>query len=139
MRCRYATNFYNHNFILRPRYVEVATDQSEAVDGAEEKKLQPHYGIKPHEQRALNFLINEYLLLHGYKLSSITFADENESQDFDDWDDVGLNTPRPRELLLLYRDALKGSRIVNGPTCDAQCQTIDNEDSSQQILELVFF
>lgn len=36
--------------------------------------------IKPHEQRALNFLINEYLLLHGYKLTSITFADENENQ-----------------------------------------------------------
>lgn len=36
--------------------------------------------IKPHEQRALNFLINEYLLRHGYKLTSITFADENENQ-----------------------------------------------------------
>lgn len=36
--------------------------------------------IKPHEQRALNFLINEYLLVHGYKLTSITFADENQSQ-----------------------------------------------------------
>lgn len=36
--------------------------------------------IKPHEQRALNFLINEYLLNYGYKLTSITFADENEDQ-----------------------------------------------------------
>lgn len=36
--------------------------------------------IKPHEQRALNFLINEYLLTYGYKLTSITFADENENQ-----------------------------------------------------------
>ena len=36
--------------------------------------------IKPHEQRALNFLINEYLLVHGYKLTSNTFADENENQ-----------------------------------------------------------
>lgn len=36
--------------------------------------------IKPHEQRALNFLINEYLLSHEYKLTSITFADENENQ-----------------------------------------------------------
>ena len=36
--------------------------------------------IKPHEQRALNFLVNEYLLVHGYKLTSITFADENENQ-----------------------------------------------------------
>lgn len=37
-------------------------------------------GIKPHEQKALNFLINEYLLSRGYKLTSITFADENEDQ-----------------------------------------------------------
>lgn len=36
--------------------------------------------IKPHEQRALNFLINEYLLLNSYKLTSITFADENQHQ-----------------------------------------------------------
>ncbi|XP_046659376.1 RAB11-binding protein RELCH homolog [Homalodisca vitripennis] len=63
--------------------------------------------IKPHEQRALNFLINEYLLLHNYKLTSITFADENENQDFEDWDDVGLNIPKPAELLQLYRDAMR--------------------------------
>lgn len=36
--------------------------------------------IKPHELRALNFLVNEYLLRHNYKLTSITFADENEGQ-----------------------------------------------------------
>lgn len=36
--------------------------------------------IKPHEQRALNFLINEYLLMYGFKLTSITFSDENENQ-----------------------------------------------------------
>lgn len=36
--------------------------------------------IKPHEQRALNFLVNEYLMQHNYKLTSITFADENENQ-----------------------------------------------------------
>lgn len=63
--------------------------------------------IKPHEQRALNFLINEYLLLQGYKLTSITFADENQNQDFDDWDDVGLNISKPPELLHLYREGLK--------------------------------
>lgn len=40
----------------------------------------PSTTIKPYEQRALNFLINEYLLLQGYKLTSITFADENQNQ-----------------------------------------------------------
>ena len=36
--------------------------------------------IKGHEQRILNFLINEYLLQYGFKLTSITFSDENCSQ-----------------------------------------------------------
>lgn len=36
--------------------------------------------IKPYEQRVLNFLVNEYLMQHNYKLTSITFADENENQ-----------------------------------------------------------
>uniref|UniRef100_T1ISW0 Uncharacterized protein n=1 Tax=Strigamia maritima TaxID=126957 RepID=T1ISW0_STRMM len=63
---------------------------------------------KPHEKRALNFLINEYLLKQNYKLTSITFCDENEDQllysDFEDWDDVGLNIPKPPNLMCVYRD-----------------------------------
>ncbi|XP_065212820.1 RAB11-binding protein RELCH homolog [Planococcus citri] len=69
--------------------------------------------IKPHEQRALNYLINEYLLMHGYKLTSITFADENEDQDFEVWDDVGLNIPKPPELLHLYRDSMRSSHVLH--------------------------
>lgn len=49
---------------------ETPTGESTQIQGA----------IKPHELRALNFLINEYLLQHNYKLTSITFADENENQ-----------------------------------------------------------
>lgn len=59
--------------------------------------------IKPHERRAINYLINEYLMANNYKLTSITFCDENTEQDFDQWDDVGLNTDRPPDLLRLYR------------------------------------
>jgi hypothetical protein len=69
--------------------------------------------IKPHEQRALNFLINEYLLLNSYKLTSITFAYENQHQDFDDWDDVGLNIAKPPELLTLYRDCFKQTNQIS--------------------------
>lgn len=36
--------------------------------------------IKPLELRTINHLVNEYLLNHDYKLSSITFSDENEGQ-----------------------------------------------------------
>uniref|UniRef100_A0A7M4FHZ8 RAB11 binding and LisH domain, coiled-coil and HEAT repeat containing n=1 Tax=Crocodylus porosus TaxID=8502 RepID=A0A7M4FHZ8_CROPO len=60
--------------------------------------------IKPLEKRALNFLVNEFLLKNSYKLTSITFSDENDDQDFELWDDVGLNIPKPPDLLQLYRD-----------------------------------
>ena len=32
-----------------------------------------------HEKRVLNYLVNEYLLQYGYKLTAITFSDENAS------------------------------------------------------------
>ncbi|KAK2859357.1 hypothetical protein Q5P01_003977 [Channa striata] len=60
--------------------------------------------IRALEKRALNFLVNEYLLKNEYKLSSITFSDENDDQDFELWDDVGLNIPKPPDLLQLYRN-----------------------------------
>ncbi|EDO33912.1 predicted protein, partial [Nematostella vectensis] len=45
-----------------------------------------------------------YLLINNYRLTSVTFSEENTNQDFDDWDDVGLNIPKPPDLLHLYRD-----------------------------------
>lgn len=36
--------------------------------------------IRPLEKRALNFLVNEFLLKNSYKLTSITFSDENHDQ-----------------------------------------------------------
>ncbi|GCB73903.1 hypothetical protein scyTo_0002985, partial [Scyliorhinus torazame] len=60
--------------------------------------------VKPLEKRALNFLVNEYLLKINYKLTSITFSDENDDQDFELWDDVGLNIPKPPDLLQMYRE-----------------------------------
>lgn len=63
--------------------------------------------IMAHEKRALNFLVNEYLLSQAFKLTSITLCEENASQDFDSWDDVGLNTSRPLDLLTLYRRSAK--------------------------------
>ncbi|KAH1011537.1 hypothetical protein HUJ04_000886 [Dendroctonus ponderosae] len=86
----------------------------------------PSTSIKPYEQRALNFLINEYLLLQGYKLTSITFADENQNQDFDDWDDVGLNICKPPELLFLYREGLKQSG-QSGLVASTQTEIGDDE------------
>eukprot|EP00117_Sycon_ciliatum_P026885 scpid10148/ scgid21963/ LisH domain and HEAT repeat-containing protein KIAA1468 homolog len=59
---------------------------------------------KPHEVRALNFLTNQFLLKTGMRLTSITFSDEVEAQDLESWDNVGLDTPQPPELLQLYRN-----------------------------------
>jgi len=79
--------------------------------------------IKPHEQRALNFLINEYLLAKSYKLTSITFSDENENQDFEDWQDVGLNIPKPAELLQIYREYMKANGYDKPPSINVAVQT----------------
>ena len=39
----------------------------------------------------------------GSKLTAITLTEENGDQDFDDWDDVGLNISKPPSLLYLFR------------------------------------
>ncbi|XP_065114153.1 RAB11-binding protein RELCH homolog isoform X1 [Paramisgurnus dabryanus] len=72
--------------------------------------------IRSLEKRALNFLVNEYLLKNEYKLTSITFSDENDDQDFELWDDVGLNIPKPSDLLQLYRNS--GSLPLHRDTVD---------------------
>ncbi len=59
--------------------------------------------LMPHEKNALNYLLNEYLLEHGYKMTSVTFSEENETQDLEDWDVVGLNRAKPPKLYQLYR------------------------------------
>ncbi|KAJ0178205.1 hypothetical protein K1T71_006028 [Dendrolimus kikuchii] len=84
------------------------------------KGVNKQHSLKPHEKRALNFLINEYLLLQDYKLTSITFSDENPDQEFEDWDDVGLNMPRPSGLVSLFKG---NSTFVNTPKTDASTET----------------
>lgn len=51
----------------------------------------------------MNYLINEYLLTNNYKLTSVTFGEENDTSDLEDWDNVGLNCARPPDLNQLYR------------------------------------
>ncbi|XP_053606594.1 RAB11-binding protein RELCH-like isoform X2 [Plodia interpunctella] len=103
-------------------------------DSALDKTTKDKYNqrsLKPHEKRALNFLINEYLLIEDYKLTSITFSDENPDQDFEDWDDVGLNTPRPAGLVSLFwgNSASLNVTKVDASTemgkefMDSECQT----------------
>ncbi|XP_054840679.1 RAB11-binding protein RELCH isoform X1 [Eublepharis macularius] len=91
--------------------------------------------IKPLEKRALNFLVNEFLLKNGYKLTSITFSDENDDQDFELWDDVGLNIPKPPDLLQLYRD-FGNHQISAKDVLDIAVGTEDDElEATTPILE----
>ncbi|XP_022647049.1 lisH domain and HEAT repeat-containing protein KIAA1468 homolog isoform X3 [Varroa destructor] len=98
--------------------------------------------LLPHEQRAVNFLVNEYLLEHNYKLTAITFAeeDDNQGRDFDDWDEVGLNISKPPRLGQLYRkfnrwhsSTRKTSSTELAPPCSMEqkpesCPSIDLPD-----------
>jgi len=111
-------------------------------DKNSEKNLTIELPIKPHEQRALNFLINEYLLARSYKLTSITFSDECEEQDFEDWQDVGLNIPKPMELLQIYREYMRANRYDKSPSTSIAVQTddlvIENvEEQKNESLEMV--
>ncbi|XP_049873922.1 RAB11-binding protein RELCH-like [Pectinophora gossypiella] len=120
---------------LRANLTQFA-DDSPALDKDCKDKFNERT-LKPHEKRALNFLINEYLLLQGYKLTSITFSDENPDQEFEDWDDVGLNMPRPAGLVSLFwgnTSALTVPKVDASTqmeeliTCDTGCQ-MDMEEN----------
>jgi hypothetical protein len=63
-------------FLLIPENELNATEQvSEGV-----VTLGQEEAIKPLERRAINFLINEFLLQQNYKLTAVTFSEENEDQ-----------------------------------------------------------
>ena len=74
---------------------------------------------QPYEKRALNFLVHEYLLHQDYKLTSVTFSEENANQDFDDWDDVGINVAKPPDLLRIYREFGHYRSASGAALCDA--------------------
>ncbi|XP_046607039.1 RAB11-binding protein RELCH homolog isoform X1 [Neodiprion virginianus] len=124
----------------------VATE-SEAMtpDTGLDKQIVIDFPIKPHEQRALNYLVNEYLLAHSYKLTSITFSDENENQDFEDWDDVGLNIPKPAQLLQIYREFMRASGHDKPHSANVSVQTefvqdLNSEtvDKDEELKEMTF-
>lgn len=113
-------------------------------DKSSKKNLTIELPIKPHEQRALNFLINEYLLARSYKLTSITYSDECEDQDFEDWQDVGLDIPKPAELLQIYREYMRANGYDKPPSVSVAVQTDfviegveEQKDESQEMIEQI--
>ncbi|KAG7187845.1 hypothetical protein KM043_016879 [Ampulex compressa] len=127
---------------LRANLTVVTESEGTVLDKCSDKHLVGEYPIKPHEQRALNFLVNEYLLARSYKLTSITFSDENENQDFEDWQDVGLNIPKPAELLQIYREYMRANGYDRPPSINAAVQTdivaietTEEKDEFKQMVE----
>lgn len=108
---------------LRANLTVVTESEGTTPDKCSDKHLVTGTPIKPHEQRAINFLVNEYLLASSYKLTSITFSDENGNQDFEDWQDVGLNIPKPAELLQIYREYMKANGYDKLPSVSVGVQT----------------
>lgn len=89
--------------------------------------------VQSYEKRALNFLINEYLLKSNYKLTSVTFSEENVNQDFEDWDDVGINISKPPDLIHLYR-GFGGGLLVEKH--DFECMASLDADINSNVLKL---
>ncbi|XP_014219882.1 lisH domain and HEAT repeat-containing protein KIAA1468 homolog [Copidosoma floridanum] len=116
---------------LRANLTVVTESEVSTPDKNSEKGIFEH-PIKPHEQRALNFLVYEYLLAQSYKLTSITFSDENEDQNLEDWQDVGLNIPKPAELLQVYREFMRSTGCDRPPSNDVGIQTGDAESEDKE-------
>ncbi|CAL7935188.1 unnamed protein product [Xylocopa violacea] len=131
---------------LRANLTVVTESEGTTPDKCSDKHLISESPIKPHEQRAINFLVNEYLLACSYKLTSITFSDENENQDFEDWQDVGLNIPKPAELLHIYRDYMRANGYDKSPSvsvgvqtdlCDLELETELDKDEFKEMVKKV--
>ncbi|XP_031826270.1 RAB11-binding protein RELCH homolog isoform X2 [Nomia melanderi] len=126
---------------LRANLTVVTESDGSTLDKSSDKHLVNDLPIKPHEQRALNFLVNEYLLACSYKLTSITFSDENENQDFEDWQDVGLDIPKPAELLQIYREYMRANGYDKAPSASIGVQTdfceVDFETEKNEFKQMV--
>ena len=87
-----------------------------------------NYDFMPHDKNVINFLINEYLLEQNYKMTHITFAEENESLDLEDWDVVGLNRSKPPNLCQLYK------YYLNKKNCFLREEKAGKDKEKQQAL-----
>lgn len=69
---------YSNSLYIFNTSIILESDPNTPTSGTSKSVTQE--AVKPHEKRALNFLVNEYLLCNSYKLTSITFSDENDDQ-----------------------------------------------------------
>jgi hypothetical protein len=84
------------------------------------------------DMRILNYLVHDYLKSNGYKMTALTFIDENDDQNLEDWQELtGVSrdvVPPPIPLLALFESWLSSGGGDNGP---ARQQTANlNEEAS---------
>ena len=82
-------------------YIEVKSYDSQQKSKSNGININYQNTLMPHDKNAINFLVNEYLLEQNFKMTSVTFSEENESQDLEDWDVVGLNRSKPPSICQL--------------------------------------
>ena len=94
-------------------------NSSEEEKEEDEEELQ----IKPHEKKFLNYLVNDYLMINGYKFTAVTFSDECDEQNFDDWEEVSSYSVGNPTILSIYRNS--GYKAMNdkSKSADAEGQT----------------
>ena len=111
------------------------------MDDEEEAESLELFG---HEKRALNYLVNEYLLQQGYRLTAITFSDENTDEDFEDWDSIGLNISKPPDLARIYRECYSSTsssrpnrEVRPKSTSDHEVQCEMSSDTESKLMEIL--
>lgn len=78
LKCKHQTDRIGH-YLSFCVYLLTETEHV-TPEQTDEGKTLPDDGIKPLETKALNFLVNQYLLQINNKLTSVTFSEENEEQ-----------------------------------------------------------
>ena len=84
----------------------LAADLSPLKSGgtpSEQSRSAMKKSIKSYEKRVLNYLVYEYLKDNNYKLTKVSFSDEVDDQDLDDWKDTQVTGLEPLPLVELYR------------------------------------
>ena len=82
-----------------------ATPGTSGEEDKEEEEEEEEIQIKPHEKKLLNYLVNDYLMRNGYKFTAVTFSDEANEQNLDDWDEVSSYSLGTPTILSLYRNS----------------------------------
>ena len=89
----------------------------------EKDQDEEEFEIKAHEKKFLNYLVNDYLMRNGYKFTAVTFSDECDEQNFDDWEEVSSYSVGTPTILSIYRNS--GFKNLNDRSNlgEAECQT----------------